>query len=58
MRVAALIVGVVIAAALLWNAGEWHYRNCIAAARATQTYGFDWNDTIGKHIRGCSRLPF
>lgn len=35
MRTALLIVvGLAIAAALAWNAAEWHYENCLEAAKA------------------------
>lgn len=34
MKLAVVIVGLLIAAALAWNAAERHYDNCVAAAKA------------------------
>lgn len=32
-RVGALVVGLLVAAALAWSAGEHHYENCVRAAK-------------------------
>jgi len=34
MKWLAVAVAVVAVAALLWGAGEWHYRSCVHAAKA------------------------
>ena len=69
--VALAVVGLAIAVALAWNAGEQHYSNCVEVARAIPdertsieqrvqrlTPGADSHDKeIQARIRGCSRLP-
>ena len=65
MKLALVIVGVLIAAAIAWDA-ERHYDNCVAAARATsfdprpsaaQVVGDEPTETE-RRVDGCSRLPW
>lgn len=73
MRVAAvvtgLLVGLVIAAALLWIGGELRFANCIEGARAADVaHPAGPVDDIEREIAGntalaadlsdCSRMPF
>jgi hypothetical protein len=66
MKVALVIVGLLIAAAIAWDAAERHYDNCVEAAHATS---FDpapsaeqiLNDEpaeTARRVEGCSRLPW
>ena len=39
MRVAAVLVGILIAASIMWFAAEKHYDNCLEAAKAEHLIG-------------------
>ncbi len=68
--VALVAVGLLIAAAVAWDAGERHYRNCIASAKTLpdprnaiqreidRAGSIDPHArAVARHIKGCSRLP-
>ena len=71
VKAALLIVGVLIFAAIVWDASERHYDSCINAAKATTKPIFS-NEadeilrrvdpgpggTRESRIAGCSRIPF
>jgi hypothetical protein len=72
MRTLALvIVGLLIAAAIAWDASERHYDACVNAAKARgsplgsgpdssldRTLAHDARPSIDSLIKGCSRLPW
>jgi len=44
---------------IFWIAAEYHYDNCITAARADHGVKEDFERSLGKgRVTGCSRLPF
>ena len=51
MKVLGIIVGVLAVLALLWIAGEMHYRNCLTAAEYKPL-------PPELAAQNCSRLPF
>lgn len=70
MKIVVVLVGIAMAAGVLWIAGELHYNNCVIAAGA-QSYSDDpfaflWQREgrsppyadVARYVRGCSRLPF
>ncbi|HSH21585.1 MAG TPA: hypothetical protein VK992_03075 [Candidatus Caenarcaniphilales bacterium] len=67
-RVAGVLIGLLAVAALLWIAGEMHYRNCIEAAEALPAevpppiFGPGSDQPPAKPrqdaIAKCSRVPF
>lgn len=64
MRLAAVVAALVIGAGLLWGAGEFHYRNCVEAAKArgapegSAEAILHRQPTTAKLVDGCSRLPW
>jgi hypothetical protein len=62
VKLVVLIVGVLIAAAIAWDAGERHYDNCVTAAKASlSAVDRTLADVRGEQpdaIKGCSRLPW
>jgi hypothetical protein len=68
VKIAVLALLAVIAAGLLWGAGEMHYDNCVNAAKA-RAEAVDRTDAgsilesvsgdaLREGVEGCSRLPF
>jgi hypothetical protein len=69
--IAALLVGVALTAALVWNAAEAHYKNCVETAqslpdRRTQreilrakyrAQNDPHAEAVNRRVQGCSRLP-
>jgi hypothetical protein len=60
-RVAVLILGALVAVALLWVAVELHYLGCVSAAQSPA----GWEPVDERQLslperpgQGCSRLPF
>jgi hypothetical protein len=71
LKLAVLIAGLVLAAAIAWDAGERHYDNCVHKAEArTPIRTVQSGSIIGprqtvmglaarrRAVDGCSRLPF
>ena len=60
MKVAAIIIGVLILLAVLWDASERHYDNCIRDRSPQGLEGWaDTPDERRERVKGdCSRLPF
>jgi hypothetical protein len=70
---AGLALAVAILGALLWNAGELHYKGCVEAAKTAppRLQGNPFNDplfndrrgggidqsALRARVKGCSRLP-
>jgi lipopolysaccharide export system protein LptC len=62
VRIAAIAVGLLLALALAWNAGEQHYRNCVNAAQDRAAYrSYELPEVNAARVNraraGCSRLP-
>lgn len=64
-KAGALIVGLLIAAAIAWDAGERHYDNCVDRARTmhSQSQGYFGDEEEAQRqrrnaIAGCSRTPW
>lgn len=58
LKLAAIIVGLLIAATLAWGGSEFHYRNCIEAAESTHPVSRDWAEiTRGENARGGGPKP-
>lgn len=70
MRVALVVAALLIGTALLWGAGELHYRSCLDAAEAKYpadrvTQGDFFDEEVAAQLRqrdaaidDCSRLPW
>jgi hypothetical protein len=60
-RIGFAVLGVLILAALLWNASELHYRNCLADNGGWSPYPPLSAGKDGKVVmyarKNCSRLP-
>lgn len=62
-RAAVILIGLLLVAAVAWNAAELHYRNCVNTAKAitgspATTSLIGPSPLLIKKINGCSRLPF
>jgi hypothetical protein len=64
-----IVVGLVLLAAVLWDAGERHYSGCVNAAKARVATGSatqreyerftgEAATTRAKAVAGCSRVPW
>lgn len=65
MKLAAILVGLAVAAALAWFAAEQHYDNCVEAAQteyegqaAAKRIEAEFEGMLAERVRGCSRLPW
>ena len=72
MKIVAVVLLVVIAAALLWISGELHLQNCIEQAKAAEADAASTRDDVdelarelddeptsfARDLEACSRLPF
>jgi hypothetical protein len=57
----AVLLAVAILAAVLWDASERHYDNCVKAAKVRApvlSHGFGTPDVAARLVARCSRVPF
>lgn len=59
-RLALIVVGLLIAAAIAWDAAERHYNACVNAAKVSvvnSQWGSLYATELSRRVNGCSRLP-
>jgi hypothetical protein len=59
-RIALIAVGLLVAAAIAWDAAERHYNACVNAPKVSVVntqWGSQYATELSRRVNGCSRLP-